>query len=899
MPVGLNPGIYADIIAEVYTPDTAGAATNGLFFVFSPKGEDNQLKYVTNNAELIKRFGTPNLRLYGQSLYNAYNFSRVSGNTIIHRTLPNLEDTPTAGYPDPTYVQMPATYANLFFFTIPSTHPTDNLLLIPNWFIPPQFSQQLYVDTVYYYETGDLNLKDTNGVTFGITKSNIIYLNYYDTYTNIGSAGLFNNAATVTLPYPTVRTTLQELDFYTSTDTYIQNFLANMSVTLTVTPGSVPTPPIVNYVTITPSTTTTTLNLTGTGLENLPNLLVYVNGTFVDPTTITWSSPNLTLPNPVGPTDTVQIIGLIFSNHVVIPGGGSTVLPPNSYPFCVDCNGVVDFNQTNYDVFVDPATGNVTITNLDPSNDLHVFYDTNIGINGDYLIDTYSQLVTYDNSGSATVTFTINPDYVAQTLGYSIAVYVDGVPVNFTYSGNQVNLTLTGTPGTNSVVTIQFTQVNDPNASITGKAVWGIHGKGRGGWYNKLAVQITPNFEETSTKFLPNPSFYTLTTFVYDSRIGNYMPGSDRFEFNVNYDGLDDYGRKADLETLVNTYGTDIFVFQNREYLDQLQQQAPIDNRFNNRWEEVAYKTLKILAGRKLKLKGGAEGCVRRTDGFIYWPVATSILMNAIQGVYDPDIYNLDKVVIDAVFDADFPDAVKVELVNLCDLRQDCVAFLDVPKYPDIDSVTTWVDNFGINSALAALYTPHMEIFSQFDQDYVVFAPSYVMSFLVPFVDRTFGFWQPIAGKTRGNIRFDVKRFIIDIPLTENSSDLTKLVVRQVNALGRKQGTNVVWGNYTLYKVPSALQSLHASRITAKLYRDLRTALNAVLWDLMTPTLRSQIKNIVMGVLSNYIGTAIEPDVQVDVQYTDYDRMQRMARVYVTFRPYLELRKIQLFLTVQ
>lgn len=903
MPVGINPGIYVDIIPEVFTPIVGGAATYGLFFLFSQKGEDNKIVNAVSNVDVLKKFGIPNLSKYGQGLYNAYNFSRVSSNGLIHRTLPNIEDTPTSGYPDPNYIQMPATFANTMFAVIDANHATDNKLLIPVSLIPPQLKDNPnYLDSVYNNETEEISLKDTDGSTFAVTKSTTVFVDYYGEYTNVNTAGYFNNSATMYLDYPAVRNSLQELGFYNSSDPYIQNFLSSGPVTtLTITPGSVPIPPIVNRVTITPTAITNTLDLTGTGLENLSNFLVYVNGNFVDPTLITWASPNLTLPFNVAPTDTVEIVGVVLNNMNIVSGGNNITLPPNSYVKVVDINGVVDFGGLTHSVYEDPNTGNIIVTNLDPTNQIYVFHDTTVGNTGTYLIDLYTSLNTYDDNGQINYTLTINPDIVANSLGYAITVYVDGKPVPFNYnmSTNEVNVSLLGTPGNNVVITVKYIQVNDANAVVQSKLAWGIHAKGRGGWYNKLAFQIQPNFEETSTQFLPNPRFYSMSFFMYDSRVGDYMPIEDRFEFNVNHNGLDDFGRKADLETLANTYGNDIFVYQNREYLEILEQQAPVDSRYGNRWEEIVHKTFKQIAGQYIKLKGGAEGCVRRVDGFIYWPIATSILMKAIQGLYDQDLYNLDKILIDVVFDADYPDAVKKELVNLCEIRQDCVAILDVPKYPNVDSVTTWHDNFGLSSMLAAVYTPHMKIFSQFDNDYIWFAPSYVLSFMVPFVDKTYGFWQPIAGKTRGNIRFDIQRYGINIPLTENSADHRKLVLRQINPLGRKQGTHVVWGNYTTYKIPSALQSLHASRITVRIYRDLRTALNAVLWDLMTPTLRSQIKNLVLNVLSNYIGTAIEADVSVDVQYTDYDRQQRMARVYVSFRPFLELRRVYLLLNVR
>ncbi|MEM0173534.1 MAG: hypothetical protein QXI16_03395, partial [Sulfolobaceae archaeon] len=142
MATPIAPGIYTSIIDESQYVATIGGTT-GFFSIVSPAGEDNKLIYVSSQSQLINSFGQPNLSLYGQSLYNAFNFLTYSGNEYVLKPLPTIEDTASAiangevvpATPTYPWTDKPATFAGTVFgfFTatnLNTSHTTYNSTLI-------------------------------------------------------------------------------------------------------------------------------------------------------------------------------------------------------------------------------------------------------------------------------------------------------------------------------------------------------------------------------------------------------------------------------------------------------------------------------------------------------------------------------------------------------------------------------------------------------------------------------------------------------------------------------------------------------------------------------------------------------------------------------------------------
>jgi len=66
----ISPGVYSKI-TDLSSYVASVPSTIGLICVISEKGPDNKVTLVTDQKDLITRFGTPNYDRYGQGMYNA------------------------------------------------------------------------------------------------------------------------------------------------------------------------------------------------------------------------------------------------------------------------------------------------------------------------------------------------------------------------------------------------------------------------------------------------------------------------------------------------------------------------------------------------------------------------------------------------------------------------------------------------------------------------------------------------------------------------------------------------------------------------------------------------------------------------------------------------------------
>jgi len=87
-----SAGVYSQII-QLGNYVSAVPSTVAFIAALTDRGEDNKLKFISSQEELIGEFGKPNMakygRSYGQGLYNAFNFLAESGALYFIRVLPD------------------------------------------------------------------------------------------------------------------------------------------------------------------------------------------------------------------------------------------------------------------------------------------------------------------------------------------------------------------------------------------------------------------------------------------------------------------------------------------------------------------------------------------------------------------------------------------------------------------------------------------------------------------------------------------------------------------------------------------------------------------------------------------------------------------------------------------
>ena len=981
MKEGINPGVYIEVKPLPYPAETGGATTQGLFVGFAERGKDSEPVLAINNRDLLEKFGTPDKTYYGYQLYNAYQFSRVSGFTWFFRVLPWLEDAPVyrslddlkaikeAGN-DPNkedYVRYAgqlrvkpymATFANVVFLMLQGKNEEAPYLIAPVNFVPRQWHPEnpaagiLYVNrfvqSVYLYEAKNGEIADNFGIGNPITKSYTLQIFYKEEPTPITIAGVFNSKdATLSVNYAQLKNVIANLYNLDKINddkilTYVEKFLNDFA-----DPSDLQNVPTFDFSPEKLNTTDDQIKLP----ERFKDKTFYV---IVKDTTETATHYKIAIPqqdftihNNDDGTVTIDFSGRRFSGAKKL----TALIVPTFTGIALAPHGQADIELETYDQVLDDAelqellygtkesliqflgftrdgideleesftvqklsSTKYRVTNVTDEPILVVPFALKADDNYFFKPETYSKvhtLTTFEEN----VTLKIGVDKAERTTGYNYLVFVNGKPVPYDEDSGEpvcycvthdvghdkITVKLVGNPGDTRLIQVVKIPTILKELTIKTKPVYGILGKGMGGWYNNLAIQLTPQFDVSETGIVPEPNSYSLVTYAYNGQIGNYVAVGTPIDFSIEPNATDAAGNSLNLEQLVNLYSEYLQVLQNDDLIEDLwKKQSLGDRRFKTAFQQLFYIAYKLFGTDKIRLRGGDDGLLRHyKDGTINWITATSLLIKAIQGVYTRQIYNRDEFLVDLVFDAGYPDPVKHALVQYCELREDCVAILDSANVPTVDALIQWYDKLSLNSWYASVWAPWVKVFDIFKSKLDYFPMSYILAYMIPYNDMVNGFWWPIAGLKRGVIKEQIYRYSINVMLDELNSDLARLVVRGINIAGKKQGLNVIWGNYTTYRENSALQSWHASRVLAKIYRELRFAWSKVIWDLALPEVLAQIRDIAIAVLNEYLGTAIEKYEKPEILYNELDRQKRRVRVKLSVTPYLEVRKIVAKITVR
>lgn len=929
MPIGTNPGIYIDIVPLEFTPDTSNDSTHSLFVGFSRRGPDNKLIRLNSAKKLVQVLGMPKKSMYSQQIFNAYNHCIISGNTKFLRLLPNIEDISDPGTElyNSTYPS-PATFSNVNFIVFDSDSNIMPKFSLPVNFVPDFFKNpQTYNDTVnannipklvetlYKYE-GDnsQDIASTIGNPTSISKSTTLRIYYKDEPTDITIAGTISNNQEISIKYDSFleATSSYLTNIPDNVKEYINSFLKSAKINYSIPAGNIRIAkgsisgivPSDGQILVEDTNAdlaytylvfTFAYNTTGIATDYRLYALSYsdlVSGKIVLPSTENGRN-YIVMPLPHN-----KIKQLAKYEYKDIPFGSN---------YMVLTTAGIDYNRVNHTAI--PTDTGLRITNIN-NLPLFVIYqkdETPYYLSKNYNIKNVVLPVRTDEVNTNVIAqYKFLIDKMAEDFGWYVLPFID----NYAAVNDSEKTTVLSSDGNCSIeinkeqpstmfVRFMYIQAVDTLAQVKGKILFSILAEGRGGWYNNLAIEIKPKSTETSTgSILPNPREYTLHTKTYVNALKSYVGVGTSVEFSIYPDDVDETGNSTFIEKVVNEYTDYLISFTNDELIKELKDQPSTDNRFENYYEQMIYYMAKSLTS-EIRLNGGCDGCLRnRRDCSINWKQANSMLVQAFNGLYDQSIYDTDNIRVELVFDADYANPVKKAMINYCELRKDCIALLDSPKKPSVDLLTDWFDNsFSTRSYYAAVFAPHVNVYDPFEKDYVWMAPSYALSYLIPYNDITYGFYQPASGFERGVIKHDVKKFGINIALTELSGDQQQTYTRYINLIGKKKGVNLVWGNYTCTSGKNnAMTSLHVMRIMTRLVWEFRS-LSSNIWDLMTPSTLNVIRSKAIGILNEYLGTAIE-NFDVQLQVSEYDRQRRTVRIEIMIKPFLEIRRIYIKFTV-
>jgi len=185
-------------------------------------------------------------------------------------------------------------------------------------------------------------------------------------------------------------------------------------------------------------------------------------------------------------------------------------------------------------------------------------------------------------------------------------------------------------------------------------------------------------------------------------------------------------------------------------------------------------------------------------------------------------------------------------VVALAELRQDCIAVLDMPDehFEVVNAVNFRRNALNLNSSYGAIYGPWLEIRDTINNKKLFVPPSGLVAGTYARTDTERALWFAPAGLNRGNLK------VLGIRKKYNQGHRDALDRSQINAIRYLPGRGyVVWGQETLQSHASALSNVNVRRLINFIKKSISTAANVGVFDPNDTFLRLKLRSISEGFL--------------------------------------------------
>lgn len=940
----ISPGVYSQIKDESeFIQQIQG--TTGFTLILSEKGEDNTLTYVSSQAELINKFGSPNMKIYGQALYNAFNFLSESGSFYLIRPLPTVEDAtalneslPKSSVSTP-WVDKPASFAGAVIgYSIAQDTKSEDMSYFDSYI------KAIHVDTIsgtvttpytitlpFTFTSGEelivyasLN-KLIEGIDYTITLPNKVIiqtaaiskyaLGFSDgDITRIFkvSKGTFDTT-TFDLSEPILRYVplVMDASFYSDpsapttiidfkTDIYTLYTTWNNKTTYNTTTDKYAAKNNVVY-----------SSLINQNKGNDPEL-TYVEETVVIPTynnSTTYNKDDFAIYN-----DKVYQ-SLIDSNIGNMPSDGVFWIETSIAWRRMDSI----INVKEFTTF--PITVYTSFSYIPKQNQLKVYID-NTEITDYIEINTGKAIYLTEDSGvtnGSTVKIEKRGNVpLVRFTDFSLDPVSDE---NINHNAREVatdTYAINNKPSNNNWIFGSWTyNVNSLTSSTLltyFKPLIVFMSRGRGKYGNNFQIKIAPIFSI--------PNHYTITVLQVQPLFNTEVILET---FNVSFiPGTSLNGESTFIEDIINKYSEYIYVYTDPIELTKLSKLIdtvdlyynPIEGTFTtladptedspitilDRLLSVFYvadaTTKTVSMSSSISLTGGNEGCLFGIDGITPNSIVVDRCYNqALNGIYDPKILDVDSIFIDVLLDANFSANIKNDLLTLAKKRGDCYVEADLPKAVTVKQA---VDNrlriVPFNSYLVSFTAPFAKVESSFEGKEIVVSPSYFISSIIPSSDRVSEVWFAAAGPNRGVINTPIKKLMFT-PVSQDDLDL--LYLNQINPIVYKSGRYLLFSQLTSQRKSSALQDKNIVRLILFLNRVLKRMAFEYLMEPNDKLTWDAVQNNISQFLADIARRRGLYSYSVNVGASDYEIKQKMFHVNIIIKPTRVTEKILLNFVVR
>lgn len=460
---------------------------------------------------------------------------------------------------------------------------------------------------------------------------------------------------------------------------------------------------------------------------------------------------------------------------------------------------------------------------------------------------------------------------------------------------------------------------------LSGYTLVGFYGVGRGEFYNNYQIDLNKH------PLNGNPADNRLDLYVIDiykkQSFTNRFSTADgsgstyvdyalveSFDVSFNPESKDPAGVSQFIEDVVNNYSKHLRCVASKAVLKEIYTRQTLDNtglQLTIDFSEGFVKSHSftssfgtINAGYGINLAYGSTGGMFTQYGLTTDTTALfhpkQLLARAYSGLlesYDDSSLTVSEVIdtenfsFDVVLDAGYPTDVKTQIVNLANVRRDCLAIVDSldNKTANLAIADRTSALSGFNTPYAALYEPYTKVYDKFTGKDLWVPPSFHVAKVLGFSDRTTEVWYPLAGFNRAVIQ-SIKEMRYNPAL----GDRENFIKWQINPIVKFNEGYSIFSQRTTMKKTSAQNDINVVRLTIFIDKALRNFCNNYIFEINDSETWTEISEEINKFLREVKSRRGLESFSVSVGATEWDKKARRVNVDITFTPVRAIEQIHL-----
>lgn len=464
------------------------------------------------------------------------------------------------------------------------------------------------------------------------------------------------------------------------------------------------------------------------------------------------------------------------------------------------------------------------------------------------------------------------------------------------------------------------------DTSLGGYNLLSFRGLGRGEYYNNLLLDINrhPNYSVLGLR----DDLYIIDIYQlqkYSNRITSgeadatngflYADYSivESFEVSFDPDAKDEVTDSLFIEDVVNNFSNLVRVHTNKTILKEMARRANLDTSsgkltinfaggFQNSFDTTSPPTLSY--GNPMQ-HGDSGGLFTpygiNTNDLDETSYPGKILADAYAGILSSSldttspvnaVLDTENYLFDVVMDAGYPVRVKDTIAALAMTRADCLALIDNGDHytaTAAETTRTQGDMFSMNTPYASIYEPYTRVYDVYTGSDIFVPPTFHVSKIVGFNDRTTELWYPLAGFNRAIIN-NIKEMRYNPTL----GDREAFIMAQINPIVKFNTGYALFSQRTTYRKSSALQEIHIIRLQMYINRVLTRFCRNFIFELNDDETRSSIRKEINVILAEIKSKRGLQSYAIDTPMSEYDIKRRRITVEITLQPTRSVEQIHL-----